>query len=130
MLRTRYVHLDSDDGQNGITIRESNRNLRFRHSLNPLAEPKLSEPQIVIDRIPEFTNAFKRKREDEWVGILAQLVLALVLAEHEYGETYAVPILSPSFSADYCYLQESISLKRRLCHSRTHRISLTLRPEW
>ena len=33
-LRTRYVHLGSDDGQNGITIRESNYDFRFRHSLN------------------------------------------------------------------------------------------------
>ena len=96
--RARYVNLSSDDGQNGIAIRESNHNLRSCHSLNPLAEPKLTEPQVIINRIPEFVNAFKRKREGERVGILAQLVSALVLAEHEYGETYATPILSRAFS--------------------------------
>ena len=58
-----------------------------------MVEPKLSEPQVV-SRIPEFVNAFKRKREDERVGILAHLASALVLAEHEYGETYVAPILS------------------------------------
>ena len=62
-----------------------------------MAEPKLLERQAVINRIPEFVNAFKRKREDERVGILAQLVSALVLAEHEYGETYAARSYPKSF---------------------------------
>lgn len=31
--RTRYVHLGSDDGQNGIVTRESKHNLSFRYSL-------------------------------------------------------------------------------------------------
>ena len=97
VFRTRYVHLGSDDGQNGIAIRESNHSLRFRHSLNPLAEPKLTEPQVVINRIQEFVNAFKRKREDERNRILAQVMSAVVLAGHEYGETCAAPILSQSF---------------------------------
>ena len=61
-----------------------------------MVEPKLSEPQVV-SRIPEFVNVFKRKREDERVGILAHLASALVLAEHEYGEMYAPPILSQTF---------------------------------
>ena len=95
--RARYVNLSSDDGQNDIAIRESNHNLRSCHSLNPLAEPKLTEPQVVINRIQEFVNAFKRKREDERNRILAQVMSAVVLAGHEYGETYAVPILSQSF---------------------------------
>ena len=62
-----------------------------------MAEPKLLERQAVINRIPEFANAFKRKREDERVGILAQLVSALVLAEHEYDETYAARSYPKSF---------------------------------
>lgn len=62
-----------------------------------MAGPKVSEPQLIVNRIPEFVNAFKRKREDERVGILAQLVSALVLTEHEYGETYAALITTQAF---------------------------------
>ena len=38
-LRTSYVHLGSDDGQNEIAIREFNHNLSFRHSLNSWRNP-------------------------------------------------------------------------------------------
>ena len=59
-----------------------------------MAEPKLLERQAVINRIPEFTNAFRKKREEERTKILALVMSAVVHAGHEYGETYAAPILS------------------------------------
>ena len=97
-----------------------------------MAAPILSEPQAILNRIPDFVNAFKTKREDKQAEILNQLVPAPVPAGHEYGETYAASILSQVFllniaSSGFYKLKEatvSIEGMEDKTNAATHIVSL------